>query len=358
LLRLKLRPQRKRDGLDEDEIEQTKNDLAEAEREVAKLEAACVQESGHTCEEGETPENSANGCEQSRLEGVDKNYAWMVETRDWTNGWRWIHSNVSTEKDCVDELLKDGHSGAYVYVFKLQTDENGYNCYLGDQFAVQAWSYSPNHTPREQCVGTKNFDELVNAPTLNPTPTPPTPAPTPDPTPTPTPSPTPTPTANPTPAPTPVPTPEPPVPTPVPTPAPTFALYPGGVFALRGGKDKKYCKDAPEKWDRAEGQVVCDSNKIEGKKKRFSVEDAGDGKIALRGGRSDLYCGLKVSGGGFGNSLVCNKHNMEKFSVEDAGGGKIALKTENGDYCKDEGKYVSCHSMTLTEESKFEISKL
>jgi len=71
------------------------------------------------------------------LEGVDKNYAWMVETRDWTNGWRWIHSNVSTEKDCVDGLLKDGHPGAHVYVFKLQTDENGNNCHLGDQFAVQ-----------------------------------------------------------------------------------------------------------------------------------------------------------------------------------------------------------------------------
>jgi len=190
----------------------------------------------------------------------------------------------------------------------------------------------------------------------------PTTTPTPDPTPTPTPNPTPTPTSNPTPAPTPAPTPEPPVPTPVPTPAPTFALYPGGVFALRGGREEQYCADDEEKKfmgkvTRVEGKVLCNRNKVD-KWEKFSVEDAGDGKVALRGGRGGKYCADDDVEG-----LVCNRNDLgpwERFSVEDAGNGKIALKGGRGKYCAEEkdSTAVVCDRLTISNEKEtFSISK-
>jgi len=162
--------------------------------------------------------------------------------------------------------------------------------------------------------------------------------------------------------PTPVPTPEPPVPTPMPTPAPTFALYPGGVFALKGGRGKKYCADDDEekvlgRVKRVEGKVLCNRNKVDTWEK-FSVEDAGDGKIALRGGRGGKYCADDVEG------VVCNRNTLgdwEKFSVEDAGDGTIALKGgRSGKYCADEKdkNAVVCDRNTLSnEKDMFSISK-
>jgi len=226
-------------------------------------------------------------------------------------------------------------------------------------------TYCFTHT---QCWGTEMFafDATLSpkdVPCPAPPPTPdPTPTPTPDPTPTPTPNPTPTPTANPTPAPTPVPTPEPPVPTPMPTPAPTFALYPGGVFALIGGRTSQYCADDEEKKRlgkviRVEGKVLCNRNEVD-KWEKFSVEDAGDGKVALRGGRGGKYCADDDVEG-----LVCNRNDLgpwERFSVEDAGNGKIALKGGRGKYCAEEkdSTAVVCDRLTISNEKEtFSISK-
>jgi len=154
----------------------------------------------------------------------------------------------------------------------------------------------------------------------------------------------------------------PPTPTPTPDPTPTLALYPGDVFALIGGKDNKYCKVAKEKKNmmggtvRKEHLMVCDSDKIKTRTK-FSVEKAGDGKIAFKSKKSGLYCGLQVTGGGFGMMLICNKQDLEELSVEDAGHDKVAIKGKNGMYCSDGGT-VTCGKINLGKNEKFSIIKV
>eukprot|EP00419_Tripos_fusus_P062713 CAMPEP_0172930368 /NCGR_PEP_ID=MMETSP1075-20121228/218955_1 /TAXON_ID=2916 /ORGANISM="Ceratium fusus, Strain PA161109" /LENGTH=654 /DNA_ID=CAMNT_0013791677 /DNA_START=562 /DNA_END=2526 /DNA_ORIENTATION=- len=228
----------------------------------------------------DAPENSAAGCEPS--EGVDQHYDWMITKG---TGKHWTISKQATEMDCAKKMLGSPYDDA-VYVFYLEKSDL-WNCQTsqyGDKMSGGQWVYSPNHTPREQCVGTKSGFRVANSniqpqpqpqlqqapqqpqpqqqvPTPKPTPTrtpaptiqpqlqqppqqpptlSPTPAPTPAPTPGPTPVPTPVPTPEPTPVPTPVPSPQPtptptekptptptPVPTPSPTPAPTPAPTPG-----------------------------------------------------------------------------------------------------------------------------------
>jgi len=174
-----------------------------------------------------------------------------------------------------------------------------------------------------------------------------TPLPTPVPTPTTTAAPTLTPPTTPVPtlkttaAPTLAPT---PVTTLTPTPAPTFlTLYPGAVFALKGGRDGKYCADEST-------QVVCNRDELKSWEK-FLVEDAGDGKIALKGGRDGKYCADEST------KVVCNRDELkswEKFLVEDAGDGKIALKGgRDGKYCADESTKVVCNRDELKSWEKF-----
>jgi len=135
------------------------------------------------------------------------------------------------------------------------------------------------------------------------------------------------------------------------------------VFALRGGKDNKYCKDAQEVKSLLGGittkehTLVCDSDNIR-KRTKFSVEDAGDGKIALKSEKGGLYCGLEGRHDSSVMTLRCNKKDLEGLSVEDAGPDKIAIKDKNGRYCSDYGTHVSCTRINLGKNEKFSIIKV
>lgn len=152
-------------GATDDEVKQAKQDLAEAEKEFAKEEDACVQESGHTCEEEGTPASGANVCEQSSLDGVYQHYsengAWVIKT-EYLDSYldhddSWSKFSVETEKDCAKKLLSPAGAGASIYVFHPDGAKAGdNNCFVGNIREKEV----PHPTkwvpmPSEQCIGSK-----------------------------------------------------------------------------------------------------------------------------------------------------------------------------------------------------------
>jgi len=129
---------------------------------------------------------------------------------------------------------------------------------------------------------------------------------------------------------------------------------PGKSIGLRGGKDKRYCGL------RGDGhQITCDGNPQEttltGRKwaagEKFTIVDAGDGKIAIKSARDGKYCADE------GNTIKCNRDAIggwEKFTIVDAGDGKIAIKSDrDGKYCADDGNTIKCNRDAIGGWEKF-----
>lgn len=275
-------------------------------------------------------------------------------------------SNRIPSNQCPDSVDRSGFSFANYSFNKGCTKLGKYDGLVDVGIRLKGYFHQPLSTPAPKADPTP-------APTREPTPAPttiePTPAPTLEPTPKPTAAPalepTPTPTAAPTLKPTPAPT---AAPTLAPTPVPTLALHPGGVFALMGGRGKKYCADDDEKRrlgvvKREAGKVICNRN-VPDSWEKFSVEDAGDGKIALKGGRGGKYCADNEDG-----NIWCDRDELkswETFSVEDAGEGKIALKGgRSKQYCRDtntggddDDNGVRCDKNEINEWEQFIIKKI
>lgn len=130
--------------------------------------------------------------------------------------------------------------------------------------------------------------------------------------------------------------------------AQSMLLMPGSTVALKGGRGKKWCAD--------EGRnVMCNRPHIKAWEK-FSVVDAGKGKIALRGGNKGKYCADE------GKGIKCNRSKLlswEQFEVVDAGAGKIALKGgKDGKYCADDTKGMACNRGHLLSWEKFTVKCL
>merc|ERR1712000_375526 len=92
---------------------------------------------------------------------------------------------------------------------------------------------------------------------------------------------------------------------------------------------------------------------------KFTVVDAGSGKIALKGCRYGKYC---ADDGRFPrNTVKCNRDALgswEKFTlvVVDAGSAKIALKGGRyGLYCADEGNQITCNRFWKRSWEKFTV---
>merc|ERR1711871_7837 len=64
-----------------------------------------------------------------------------------------------------------------------------------------------------------------------------------------------------------------------------------GLVALKGGKDMLYCAETDS------GDIACDRTSI-GKAESFRVINAGRGRVALAGGKSNTLCGLDEYSGG------------------------------------------------------------
>jgi len=125
-------------------------------------------------------------------------------------------------------------------------------------------------------------------------------------------------------------------------------LMPGSTVALKGGRGNKWCADEGAK-------VMCNRGHIKSWEK-FTVVDAGKGKVALRGGRNGKYCADE------GKGIKCNRSKLlswEMFSVIDAGAGKIALKGgKDGKYCADDTKEMKCNRGHLKSWEKFTVKCL
>ena len=144
----------------------------------------------------------------------------------------------------------------------------------------------------------------------------------------------------------------------------------GGVrIGLRGGKSKKYCADE------GGNGVKCNRGAVGGWEK-FTVRMRG-GKLILIGGQHNKYCAdesnkitcnrgaaqghemftLEVLSGGGGGGGIVGK--LETFKVEDAGQGKIALKGGRANkYCTDEGSRIRCESTSIGSLNKFIASDM
>lgn len=135
----------------------------------------------------------------------------------------------------------------------------------------------------------------------------------------------------------------------VPTTAPTHPpslLIPGRSVALKSGKSGEYCCDEGNK-------IKCDRTTA-GPWCKFTIVDAGSGKIALKGGRYGKYCADEF------NKVKCNRDHLkswEKFTVVDAGSGKIALKGGRTGrfYCSDTGSQVKCNRLWKRSWEEFTV---
>jgi len=87
---------------------------------------------------------------------------------------------------------------------------------------------------------------------------------------------------------------------------------------------------------------------------KFTVVDAGDGKIALRGGLSARFCS------DLGDNVKCNTDMMgatEKFTVSELGNGQVSLR--GGKYnrlCADEHNRIRCNRNGLGQWEKFTVT--
>lgn len=120
------------------------------------------------------------------------------------------------------------------------------------------------------------------------------------------------------------------------------ALKPGSVVALRGGRSNLYCADMG-------GGIKCDRGAVK-EWEKFTVVDAGRGRIALKGGKDNGYCA------DVGNAVECNRkaiRQLESFAVASAGPGKIALTGGKATkYCADTGRGLACSKNAIEEDGK------
>merc|ERR1711871_1353351 len=126
-------------------------------------------------------------------------------------------------------------------------------------------------------------------------------------------------------------------------------LVPGTKIALKGGRNghKYYCADEANR-------IKCNRGHLGGWEK-FTVVDAGGGKVALKGGKDNKLCADET------NTVRCNRRAVggwERFTVEDAGNGLIALRGgKTGKYCADDKNGVKCNRNHLQQWEKFQVVK-
>jgi len=123
-----------------------------------------------------------------------------------------------------------------------------------------------------------------------------------------------------------------------------YALKPGSVVALRGGRHNKYCSDS-------KSGVQCKASQIK-KDEMFTVMKVGDGKIALKGGRGKNLCANE------GNKIVCNSKKLgklESFQVTSEDGYFTFQAAETNRYCADEGHRVKCNRAHAKQWEKFSV---
>ena len=140
------------------------------------------------------------------------------------------------------------------------------------------------------------------------------------------------------------------------TPVHINSIVPGMRILLLGGGRGKIC--GTRSWTRGRGQVRCIVSKYADFFFGFNVTDAGDGKIAL----GVPYAGETKYCTDRGNRMHCDADRIdawEKFTLESAGDTKVALKGgKYGKYCSDYGwRGIRCKSSRIRSQEKFTVVK-
>ncbi|MCG8688812.1 MAG: T9SS type A sorting domain-containing protein, partial [Desulfobacterales bacterium] len=128
-----------------------------------------------------------------------------------------------------------------------------------------------------------------------------------------------------------------------PPPPPSSGAPIGKLISLKGNNGKYVCSESGKK------AMICNRTSVAGWEK-FTVVDAGSGKIALKGNNGKYVTS--------GSPMWCNSNSLSssaKFSWVDAGGGKIALKGSNGKYVSSENgvKSMNCNRSAMAGWEKF-----
>lgn len=123
-----------------------------------------------------------------------------------------------------------------------------------------------------------------------------------------------------------------------------FGLTPGSVVGLKGNLQ---CADDSDK-------MRCNRPHLLSWE-QFTVENAGSGRVALRGGQNGKYCADEDW------RIICNRDaigSWEKFQVLDAGEGKIALRGgKSGKVCVDNGEDgIACNVDHVNSKAIFELA--
>jgi hypothetical protein len=127
-------------------------------------------------------------------------------------------------------------------------------------------------------------------------------------------------------------------------------LLPGSVVSLSPSTSEKYCTD-----DGDQG-VNCNATAV-GDQEKFTVVDAGGGKIGLRGGQSGRFCADELHR----SRTICNRDRMggwEKFTVFDREDGTVGLRGgRNSKFCAVDlnGKFV-CGRDHLLDKEEFTVT--
>jgi len=128
-------------------------------------------------------------------------------------------------------------------------------------------------------------------------------------------------------------------------------LTPGSLLALKGGRSQKWCADE-------KGEMICNRDSID-RWETFKVVDIGNGKLALKGGRTGhlKYCAE------YHKSVVCNQTKLDDGGRLDAHvisrnkrKTRVALKGgREPRFCADDVDGVHCNRDQASSWEAFEV---
>eukprot|EP00933_Yihiella_yeosuensis_P007821 TRINITY_DN112_c0_g1_i1.p1 TRINITY_DN112_c0_g1~~TRINITY_DN112_c0_g1_i1.p1 ORF type:complete len:758 (-),score=75.66 TRINITY_DN112_c0_g1_i1:363-2636(-) len=124
-------------------------------------------------------------------------------------------------------------------------------------------------------------------------------------------------------------------------------LLANGVYALKGGRSRKWCADEGHR-------IICNRGAIGGWE-RFTIRKLSNGRYSLKGGRNQKFCADE------GHRVICNRGGegpWEQFTLQKVNKYYAFKGGRNGKWCADDSDQVKCNRGGIGGWEKFTLQKV